>query len=96
MDEDLFEPPSGYTVQEFMTAGLASSSEDDLFRWNNGDLEASAWGNETPKVDVYEALNAPRTLIKPNTPDSDDTEEQLLQKYAGFILYISNHLFISI
>lgn len=34
-------------------------------------------------VDIYEALNVPRTTLKDTTPDSD-TEEQLLQRCVTY------------
>jgi len=55
------------------------SSDDDLFGWTISEDEDMG-GKDGKMVDIYEALNAPRTLIKDATPDSD-TEEQLLQRF---------------
>lgn len=89
LDDELFEPPLHYDVRKSLSPTLMNSSEDDLFQWVSNDEFGGAQGGgsgfggfgsgRSDRVDIYEALNAPRTLIRDNTPD-DDTEEQLLQR----------------
>lgn len=86
LDEELFEPPPLYDIRMSVTPAPISSSDDDIFRWTmDDDLsgEAASRGDHSKMVDIYEALNVPRTTLKDVTPDSD-TEEQLLQRYFYF------------
>lgn len=89
LEEELFEPPRGYQVKESVRPGPMNSSDDDLFSWAVNEEEGQGGEEEGGKdpakmVDIYEALNAPRTLTKDVTPDSD-AEEQLLQRLAAHI-----------
>lgn len=69
--------------------GPINPSDDDLFSWTMPDEENQFFEPDIPggkMVDIYEALNAPRSFTKDSnhtTPDSD-AEEQLLQR---FVLY---------
>ena len=80
LDEHLFEPPPLYDIRMSVTPAPISSSDDDIFRWTvEDDLSGEASSQHNKMVDIYEALNVPRTTLKDTTPDSD-TEEQLLQR----------------
>lgn len=79
LDEQLFEPPPTYDIRMSVTPAPISSSDDDIFRWTVDDDLSGEAGSHNKMVDIYEALNVPRTTLKDVTPDSD-TEEQLLQR----------------
>jgi hypothetical protein len=80
LSESLFEPPPHYKLKSTLRPAPLHSSDDDLFGWTlSDDEQGEASGRDGKMVDIYEALNAPRTLMKDATPDSD-TEEQLLQR----------------
>ncbi|CAG7725226.1 unnamed protein product [Allacma fusca] len=71
LDEELFEPPEHYVTKNASTFPI-NTSDEDLFQWST---------DESPeKIDIYQALNAPRTLIKHDISPDSDAEEQLLQR----------------
>lgn len=73
LEEKLFDPPADYETQTAIcTAPDLKSDEEDFF----GLFREGA--SDEPQVDIYEALNAPRALLRENTPD--DAEEQMLQR----------------
>lgn len=83
LDGDLFEPPPHYHIKMVTHLAPINPSDDDLFSWTMPDEENDEQSRDQGKmVDIYEALNAPRSLTKDSThttPDSD-AEEQLLQR----------------
>jgi len=71
LEEELFEPPEHYVTKNASTFPI-NASDEDLFQWST---------DESPeKIDIYQALNAPRTLIKHDMSPGSDAEEQLLQR----------------
>ena len=78
LDENLFEPPSQYVVRNAGGLHQINASDEDLFPWSS---------DESPeKMDIYQALNAPRVPARDHfSPDSDDAEEQLLQRF-GYVI----------
>jgi len=76
LDQRLFNPPE-YEIKTAICFGPDLASEDDDFFGIFRDGDASE-----PEMDIYEALNAPRTLLRDST--SDDAEEQMLQRCVCF------------
>jgi len=83
LEDSLFEPPPQYHVKTVSQMSPINPSDDDLFSWTLPDDDREAHARDQGKmVDIYEALNAPRSLTRDSTlptPDSD-AEEQLLQR----------------
>jgi hypothetical protein len=80
LEDNLFEPPELYHIRNVSHMGPINPSDDDLFSWTMPDEESE--NRDGKMVDIYEALNAPRSFTKDSantTPDSD-AEEQLLQR----------------